>query len=330
MRKFNPALIGLGKASLMNWKTWFVIGMFLSLCFTPLFAVATVEDPEAKPLWPDGVPDAQGEEDADHPAYFVYLPPEEGATGAAVVVCPGGGYGNLAMQHEGEAVAQWLNDHGIAAFVLKYRVSPYRHPVMLNDAKRMVRTVRARADEWGIDANRIGILGFSAGGHLASTVLTQFDEGNPDADDPVERVSARPDFGVLIYPVITFIEEKFVHKGSRRNLLGENPDPELIQAMSSEKRVTQDTPPTFLVHSYQDEAVPAENSILFYLAMREAGISGELHIYEKGAHGFGLAPNDPVLSSWADRCIDWFQVRGIMPGEDAEGEGGASEETASN
>lgn len=286
------------------------------ICLWAIFTVQ-VSGSETQPerLWPQGAPGALGEDAQDIPVFTVYPPPAASANGAAVAVFPGGGYGALAKEHEGRDVAAWLNRHGIAALVLEYRLAPYRHPAMLQDAQRMMRTARARAAEWRIDPERIGVMGFSAGGHLASTALTHFDEGDPDADDPIERVSSRPDFGILVYPVITLTDERYVHRGSRRNLLGDDPAPELVEFLSSEKRVTPETPPVFLMHTTEDSGVPPENSILFYLALREAGIPAEMHIYEKGRHGLGLAPEILGLSSWPERCIDWLRVRGMIPVE---------------
>ncbi len=261
-------------------------------------------------LWPDGAPGRKGEEEEDRPSLAVYRPPAERATGAAVVVCPGGGYGFLAVDHEGQQVAAWLNGLGITAFVLRYRIAPrYGHPAPLQDARRAMRTVRARAGEWDLDPGRIGIWGFSAGGHLAATAGTQFDTGNPRAEDRIECASCRPDFLILAYPVISFTEE-CAHVGSRRNLLGDAPTPELVEQMSAERQVTAETPLTFLFHTDEDEGVPPENSVLFYLALRRAGIPVELHVYERGPHGVGLAPSDPVLSSWGDRLADWLRTRG--------------------
>ena len=227
----------------------------------------------------------------------------------AVVVCPGGGYRGLAMDHEGRQIALWLNSQGIAAFVLKYRLGPrYRHPAMLQDAQRAIRTVRARASSLGLAPNRVGIWGFSAGGHLASTAGTHFDDGNAGSADPIERAGSRPDFMVLAYPVISFTTE-YVHRGSRTNLLGDNPDPALIEKLSSEKQVTARTPPAFLFHTNADKDVPPENSVLFYLALRRAGVPAEMHIYEEGPHGVGLAPFDAALSSWPARLADWLRRR---------------------
>jgi len=277
------------------------------------FALALLAaEPQTIVLWPEGAPGAVGNEDADRPTLTVYLPPAERAVPTGVVVCPGGGYAKLAMDHEGRQVAEWLNSLGVAAFVLKYRLGPrYRHPAPLEDAKRALRLVRSRAGEFRIAPDRIGVWGFSAGGHLASTLATHFDAGNPAAADPIERVSCRPDFAILAYPVISFASE-YAHKGSRRNLLGDNPDPALVENLSNEKQVTAQTPPTFLFHTNEDQGVPAENSVLFYLALRRAGVPAELHIYERGRHGVGLAPNDPVLSSWPQRLADWLRVRGLL------------------
>ncbi len=266
-------------------------------------------------LWPQEAPGAVGTEDADKPSLTVYLPPEDKATGTAVVVCPGGGYGFLARGHEGKDPAEWLNRHGVAAFVLQYRIAPrYHHPAPLQDAQRALRTVRARAREWHVNPNRVGIWGFSAGGHLASTAATHFDAGKPDADDPVERVGCRPDFAILCYPVISLLPP-YAHGGSRDNLLGKHPDPELVKSLCNDLRVTAQTPPTFLFHTDEDAGVLPENSVLFYLALKKAKVPAEMHIYEKGKHGVGLAPGDPVLSSWTGRLADWLKGRGLLTRE---------------
>lgn len=264
-------------------------------------------------LWPEGPPGAVGRDEADRPAISIYPAPADKACGTAVVVCPGGGYGMLALDHEGHPVARWLNDRGVAAFVLQYRIAPrYRHPAPLQDAQRAIRLVRSRAKEWGVDPARIGIWGFSAGGHLASTAATHFDDGRPEVSDPVERVSSRPDFAVLVYPVIT-LRAPHAHRGSRRNLLGDREaDPALLEDLSTENRVTPRAPPVFLLHTTADKGVPPENSIDFYLACRKAGVPAELHIYENGPHGFGLGGKDPVLSTWPDRLADWMRARGLL------------------
>ncbi len=241
------------------------------------------------PLWPHGAPGAKGNDpDRDVPTLTAWLPQAGKATGASVVVCPGGGYGMLAVDHEGKQVAEWLNQLGVAAFVLKYRLGPrYHHPAMLQDASRAIRTVRARASEWGLDPHRVAILGFSAGGHLALTAGTHFDAGKPDADDPIERVSSRPDRMILVYAVIA-LATPYGHSGSLKNLLGEKPSPELIESLSNERQVTKETPPTFLAQTNADKAVPAENSVLFTLALRKAGVPVEFHLFERGPHGLGL------------------------------------------
>ena len=280
---------------------------------TMLIAGCAAAQPKTEMLYPGAVPGAVGEEERDKPALTIWLADPSKAVGTGVVVCPGGGYGGLAMDHEGKQIAEYLNNLGISAFVLKYRLGPrYRHPAPLQDAQRAIRTVRQRAKEFGVAPNRIGIWGFSAGGHLASTAATHFDAGNASASDEVERMSSRPDFAVLAYPVLTFTEEQYVHKGSRRNLLGDNPDAALVELLSNEKHVTPQTPPTFLFHTNEDSGVPPENSVLFYLALRKAGIPAEMHIYEKGRHGVGLAPKDPILSSWGGRLADWFGTRGLL------------------
>jgi acetyl esterase/lipase len=259
-------------------------------------------------LWPNGAPGAVGREPDDIPTLTPYLPKER-SSGAAVIVCPGGGYTRLA-DHEGRPVAEWLNSLGITAFVLKYRVGPkYHHPSPLLDAARAVRTIRARAREWNLDPQRIGILGFSAGGHVASTIGTHFDAGDPGAADPIERVSSRPDRLILVYPVISMRE--FTHAGSKRQLLGEKPSNELVTLLSNDEQVTKETPPTFLVHTADDAGVPVENSLRFAGALRKAGVGFELHIYEHGPHGFGLGGNDPVLLSWPRRCADWLKLQGF-------------------
>ena len=273
---------------------------------SPAEAQEPPEKTRVELLWPGGAPGAIGNEDSDKPTLSVYLPPASSVTGMGVVVCPGGGYQMLAMDHEGKQIAEWLNSMGIAAFVLKYRLGPrYHHPAPLLDAQRALRMVRSRAAEFHVASNQIGVWGFSAGGHLASTLATHFDSGDPKAADPIDRLSCRPDFAILAYPVISFTTE-YVHRGSRENLLGKNPDPKLVELLSNEKQVTKDTPPTFLFHTDADDGVPPENSVLFYLSLRKAGVPAELHIYQRGPHGVGLASTDQVLSSWPGRLADWL------------------------
>jgi acetyl esterase/lipase len=289
--------------------------MIRALC-APLFAAALFAQaptpPKSELLWPDGAPGALGTEDADKPTLTPYLLPEGLGTGTAIVVCPGGGYQHLALDHEGTQVARWLNSIGVAAFVLQYRLGPrYHHPIELGDAQRAIRTVRARAAQYRVLPDRIGIMGFSAGGHLASTAATHFDSGNPAAADVIERVSNRPDFAILIYPVISFTTP-YMHRGSRDNLLGPDADPKLVESLSNELQVTSRTPPTFLFHTSDDPVVPVENSVLFCMALRKAGVPAEMHLYERGPHGVGLAPTDEALSSWPARLADWLRVRGLL------------------
>jgi acetyl esterase/lipase len=266
-------------------------------------------EPETFLLWPGGAPGALGNDDADRPALTIYRARQP--SGASIVVAPGGGYGALASNHEGRQVANLLNAAGVTAFVLKYRLGPkYRHPIELGDAQRAIRLVRARAAEFGIAADRVGMMGFSAGGHLAATAGTHFDAGKPDAADAIERASSRPDFLVLAYPVISF-DPAITHAGSVRNLLGEKPDPALIEELSNDLRVTSDTPPTFLFHTNADTGVVAENSVRFYLALRRAKVPAELHIFENGPHGVGLALGDPALSAWPTLLTTWLRGRGL-------------------
>lgn len=262
-------------------------------------------------MWPGGAPGALGNEDGDRPSLTIYLP-HESAARSGVVVCPGGGYGMLAVDHEGKQIAEWLNVRGVAAFLLRYRLGPrYHHPIELGDAQRGLRFVRSHAAEYGIAADKIGIWGFSAGGHLASTAGTHFDAGNASAADPIDRMSSRPDFMILAYPVIS-LNTQYVHRGSLRNLLGENPDPQLAASLSNETQVTPQTPPTFLFHTTTDSGVPVENSVLFYLALRKAGVPAEMHIYEQGPHGVGLALFDPILSAWSRQLEPWLRLHGWM------------------
>jgi len=284
--------------------------LFLSLALAGALA-AQPRGPQPEPLWPNGAPGAQGTADDDIPTLTAFVVPAARSTGTAVVVAPGGGYLHLAMEKEGTDVARWLNSLGVSAFVLKYRLGPkYRHPIELGDAQRAIRKVRARADEYHIKPDRVGIMGFSAGGHLASTAGTHYDAGNASAADPIDRMSSRPDFLVLCYPVISF--GQYAHRGSERALLGDNPDPKLVELLSNELQVNAQTPPTFLFHTSDDGTVPVENSILFYSALKKAGVPAEMHIYEHGPHGVGLAPTDEALSSWPARLADWLRVRGLL------------------
>lgn len=283
-----------------------------SLMMTVLLAgsvAALTREASADPvlLWPGGAPGALGNRDQDAPTLTPYLAGGEKSTGAAIVVCPGGGYGGLAA-HEGKDYALWLNELGVHAFVLKYRLGSqgYRHPRMLEDAARALRTVRARAGEWRVDPKRVGIMGSSAGGHLASTLLTHFDAGRPDHADPVERESSRPDLGVLCYAVISLGE--FTHQGSKRNLLGATPPADLVEHLSNELQVNAQTPPTFLWHTAEDQAVPVQNSLLFAAALAKNKVPFDLHVFEKGRHGIGLANGH----AWTRDLAFWLGERGFL------------------
>jgi acetyl esterase/lipase len=268
---------------------------------------------EAIPLWVEGAPAAKGRGEKHTPSITPHWPEPGTATGVSIVVCPGGGYGGLALDHEGDQIAAWLNAHGVAAFILRYRHAPdYQHPAPLMDARRALRTVRAHAAAWNLDPNRIGMMGFSAGGHLTATAGTQFEPGHPQAPDAVERESSRPDFLILGYPVIT-LADPYTHAGSRKNLLGSQPDEMLVEALSAENRVSSETPPTFLVHTTEDEAVPVQNSLLFYAALVRQGVPAELHVFERGRHGLGLAREDLGMSAWPAQCVTWLRLRGILP-----------------
>lgn len=271
-----------------------------------------IQDGQTIPLWSGAAPGAQGTADADVPAITVFLPRTMTAGTPAMIVCPGGGYGSLAANHEGRQVANFLNSLGMAAFVLRYRLGPkYHHPVQLGDAQRAIRTVRAKSADWRIDPSRIGIMGFSAGGHLAMTASTIFDGGAADAADPIDRAGSRPDFTVLGYPVIS-MTAAWTHQGSKRNLLGDPPDADLAAKLSGEKAVTKETPPTFIFQTNQDTAVPAENAVHYYLALRQNGVAAEMHVFERGPHGVGLANNDPALSMWSTLLANWLRGRGVI------------------
>jgi len=274
---------------------------------------ASVPPQQVVRLWTGDAPGAQGKEDSDIPALGVYLPPNPKPHMPAVVVCPGGGYRFLSFAGEGEPAQRYLNGLGIAVFVLKSRFGPkYHYPVELQDVLRAVRTVRARAGDWHVDPTRVGIMGFSAGGHLASMASTMFDTGNVKASDPIERVSSRPDFAVLAYAVIT-MTDPWRHQGSVDFLLGEHADSTLAQSVSTDRRVTANTPPTFLFHTNGDDAVPAENSVMYYLALRKAGVKAEIHVYQNGPHAVVLGGDDPVLSTWPPLLTNWLKVNGWLP-----------------
>lgn len=271
-----------------------------------------IQDGQIIPLWSGAAPGAQGTEDKDIPTITVYLPRNTPAGMSAVIICPGGSYTNLAMNHEGRQVANYMNSQGVMAFVLKYRLGPkYHHPVEIGDAQRAIRMLRSNAAAWHIATDKIGIMGFSAGGHLAMSASTHFDAGQASAADPIDRVSSRPDFSVLGYPVISLVEP-WTHQGSKNNLLGPNPDPELARSLSGEQAVTKETPPTFIFQTNADTTVPAENAIHYFLALRKAGIPAEMHVFEKGPHGLGLAMDDPALSEWSKLLTNWMRIHAII------------------
>lgn len=264
------------------------------------------------PLWEGTAPGANGNDPEDVPMAMVRLP-KTNSSMAAIVICPGGGYGGLAMGHEGHEIAQWINDLGMAAIICDYRHrgKGYGHPYPWLDAQRAIRLTRSKARSWNIDPKRIGILGFSAGGHLASTVLTQFDPGDPVSKDPIARQSSKPDFGILCYPVILMGTPE-THKGSEVNLLGESPDPKQLDALQSASRVTKETPAVFVFHTSEDKSVLPQNSIEFYAALVKNGVPGELHVFEKGGHGVGLGRTIPGTSEWPNACARWLRNRGIL------------------
>lgn len=259
-------------------------------------------------LWEQDIPGQESVEEKFTPYMTPYLLQNETPHGA-VLVLPGGGYERRA-DHEGDPIAMWLNSIGLSAFVVHYRVAPYRHPYPLGDAQRAVRLVRHHAKEWNIDPDRIGILGFSAGGHLAASASTHFDEGNPEAVDAVDRQSSRPNASILCYPVISFKE--YYHEGSMSRLLGENPPEELRNALSLELAVKPETPPSFLWHTADDGAVPVENSLMYAKALSNQRIPFELHVFPEGRHGLGLAEEDASVSQWTGLCAGWLQKIGFL------------------
>lgn len=287
---------------------------FFNLLFMTLSIVCVRGETLAPaPLWLTGAPGALGDSTNDIPTLTPYLPETTNGLRAAMVICPGGGYGHLAA-HEGKDYALWLNQQGIAAFVLKYRLGShgYRHPAMLNDAARAVRWVRANATKFQVDAQRVGIMGSSAGGHLASTLLTHFDEGDTNSADVIDRESSRPDLGILCYAVISMGD--FTHRGSRNNLLGTNAPPELVQLLSNELQVTTNTPPCFLWTTMEDKTVAMENTMMFANALRKNRVPFDLHVYEKGGHGMGLGNRgkpDAPMHPWAADCAFWLKERGF-------------------
>jgi acetyl esterase/lipase len=286
--------------------------LFASAILFSSLVLSRAEMQTAIPLWPDGAPGALGTKSNDIPTLTPYLPDQTNATGAAMVICPGGAYAGLAP-HEGNDYALWLNQHGVTCFVLKYRLgsSGYHYPAEFQDVTRAIRWVRAHAADYQIAPNRIGIMGSSAGGHLSSMVLTHFDSGDTNSPKPVERQSSRPDIGILCYPVITMGE--FTHGGSRNALLGTNQSPEMVKFLSSELQVTTNTPPCFLWTTFEDRTVPKEDSMMFAEALRKNRVPFDLHIYQKGGHGMGLGDRTPPFAHphpWVGDCLFWLKAQG--------------------
>jgi acetyl esterase/lipase len=286
-----------------------------AILFLATATLCAVPAGETFRLWEGDAPGALGKQDQDIPTLTLYQPAADKAAGSAIVVCPGGGYGGLAP-HEGDGYASWLSDQGITCFVLKYRLGSkgYRHPVMMQDVQRALRTVRAGATKWSVDPKRIGVMGSSAGGHLATTAVTHYDAGKSDATDEIERASCRPDFGVICYGVIS-MEDGVTHGGSKNNLLGKDPDSKLVESLSNDKQVTKDTPPCFVWSTGEDKAVLPENSFRFVQALRDNKIPFDFHIYQKGGHGIGLSPGKNGVPAndvhpWGKDLVFWLRQNG--------------------
>lgn len=295
------------------------VGRYIALAAFLFSLEAAAEQPVMK-IWPGTPPGGvskTGEQEAiedvtriahvNEPSLTIYLPPKETATGAAVVICPGGGYARLAIGHEGYDLADWLNKQGIAGFVLKYRLYDYGQPAPLADVQRAIRFVRKHAKEWGVDPEKIGIMGSSAGGHAASSGGVHYNDKVYDPVDDADTFSARPNFMILLYPVIS-MENGITHQGSRKNLIGDTPSRDLVEFYSNELHITQETPPTFIVHATDDTVVPVENSIAFYRGLVDAGVPAEIHMFLKGGHGFGLARSITGTSLWPGLCEEWLKM----------------------
>lgn len=290
-----------------------LIAVFLSMSVLAAQNVPPIiQEPQTIPLWAGRAPGATGDAPEDVPSLTIYMPPNTTGPMTAVIVAPGGGYRTLSMNKEGRIPATYLNSLGVAAFVLKYRLGPkYRHPIELGDMQRAIRTVRSRAAEWRIAPDRIGVMGFSAGGHLASHASTQFDAASSAPTDGIDRASSRPDFAILGYPVIS-LSDAWTHKGSRTMLLGETANDDAARRLSTDTLVTPQTPPTFLFHTNADTAVPVENSVHYFLALRKAGVPAEMHIFKDGPHGVGMPMNDAALSEWPRVLANWMRAGGLL------------------
>ncbi|QDT02666.1 Acetylxylan esterase precursor [Rubripirellula lacrimiformis] len=286
-------------------------------CLALLLTPALASDPTTMRLWENGAPGVTAQADGDTPELIVTRVDSDKPT-AGVIILPGGGYGGHAIDHEGHQFAEWFQSMGVTSAICTYRLrgkgndgKGYGHPVPMMDAQRAIQTMRAMAKQWNVDPNRIGVIGFSAGGHLCSTVSTKFHDADPDAVDPIDRVSSRPDFSILCYPVIT-MDSSFTHAGSRRNLLGSDPEPALVELMSNEKQITDNTPPTFLFHTVADQAVPVRNSLAYFNACVDAGVVCEMHVFPNGRHGLGLAKGVPGASQWPALCETWLRQLGMV------------------
>jgi len=296
----------------------FVIGFLLVIASLQ----ALPPDGAVFPLWPEGtshlkkgVNEARSDRgyvsQVSAPTLTYYAPAVDRPTGTAVVIAPGGGYSNLSMEREGVQYARWLGTLGVTAFVLKYRLKEYGHPAPLQDMAQAVRIVRSRAEEFRLRADRIGAMGSSAGGHLAASVATLFAHTDASGGTALDSVSARPDFIVLMYPVITFTEDS-AHPGSRKSLLGDTPSPELVKLLSVEKQVTATTPPALLIHTQEDMTVPVENSILFYQALTRAGVPAEMYLFQRGPHGVAMRPGLGTTSDWPMLAEQFLRSRGLL------------------
>lgn len=285
-----------------------------------LLATAVAQE-TVVPLWPEGVPGARdiGPEKDDQgritnisqPTLTVFRPAVDRPNGTAVIICPGGGYRFVSFEREGRQYANWLSTLGVTSFVLKYRLGEFGHPAPLQDVLRAVRLVRSRAAEFKIDPDRVGVMGSSAGGNLAACAGTLFDNPAGKTGAALDAISARPDFLILMYPVIT-MTDPYTHAGSRRELLGEHPTPELIHLLSAEQQVTSATPPTLLIHTQADQTVPVENSILFFEALTKAHVPAEMYLFEHGGHGMGMRDGLGTASNWPARAAEWLRTRGLL------------------
>jgi acetyl esterase/lipase len=297
--------------SAMKALVWLLV-LYASVQATGLYSQSTAAPiPQPIALWPNGAPGALGTSEADQPRLYPFIPPKP-STDAAILVIPGGGYQVVAMGYEGIQLARWLNAQGMTAFVLDYRVAPYKYPVEINDGMRAMRYIRAHAAGYHIDPGKIGVLGFSAGGHLASTLATHCKTGNPADPDTIERLDCRPDFMVLGYPVIG-MEPPVNHSGSRNNLLGASPDPALVHTLSNQFAVSAQTPPTFLFATTNDPVVPIQNSLDFYRALERAHVPAEMHLFDYADHGCGLCASIPAVSEWPMLLRNWLIHRNVLP-----------------